>query len=38
MLFTEIIAVHTENHTKQIYTLRGQNTELVNVKAGGIYT
>jgi hypothetical protein len=33
-LFKEIIAVYTENHTKHITTLRGQN-ELLIVKVGG---
>jgi hypothetical protein len=34
MLFREIIAVYSENHTKPTNTLYGQNTELVNIKAG----
>jgi hypothetical protein len=33
--FKEIIAVYYENHMKPINTLCGQNTELLNVKAGG---
>jgi hypothetical protein len=33
MLFKEIIAVYSGNHTKPIDTLSGQNTELLNVKA-----
>jgi hypothetical protein len=37
MLFKEIIAVHSENHTKHINTHYGQNAELLNVKAGGTY-
>jgi hypothetical protein len=37
-LFEEIIAVHTENHTKHINTLRGQNAAAVNVKARGTYS
>jgi hypothetical protein len=38
MLFGEIIAVYSENHTKRIYTFCGQNAELFNIKAGGIYS
>jgi hypothetical protein len=37
-LFREIIAVYTENHTKSINTLYGQNAEFLNLKAGGSYT
>jgi hypothetical protein len=33
ILFTEIIAVYTENHTKQI-----QTQQLVTAKAGGTYS
>jgi hypothetical protein len=36
-LFREI-AVYSENHTKPTDILRGQNKELSNIKAGGIYT
>jgi hypothetical protein len=36
MLYTEIIAVCSEIHTKHINTLCGQNVEFVNVKPGGI--
>ena len=32
MLYTEIIAVCSEIHTKHINVLCGQNTELLNVK------
>ena len=32
MLYREIIAVFSEIHTKHIYTLCGQNVELLNVK------
>jgi len=32
MLYREIIAVCFEIHTKHIYTLFGQNVELLNVK------
>jgi len=32
MLYREIIAVCSENHTKHITTLCGQNLELLNVK------
>jgi lipoate-protein ligase B len=38
MLFSEIITVRSENHTNTINALREQNSELVNVKAGGKYT
>jgi hypothetical protein len=38
MLFTEIIAVYSNNHTEPIDTLCGQNAELLNVKAGGTYS
>jgi hypothetical protein len=35
MLFKEIIAVYSEDNTKLINTLYGQNVEVLNVKAGG---
>jgi hypothetical protein len=35
MMFKEIIAVYTENHTKHINTLCGPNAELVIVKECG---
>ena len=35
MEYREIIAVSSEIHTKHINTLCGQNTEILNVKAGG---
>jgi hypothetical protein len=35
MLFREIIAVYSENHTEPIHTLCGQNAEIPIVKAGG---
>jgi hypothetical protein len=38
MLYSEIIAVCSEIHTKQINTLCGQNVELLNVKRGGAYS
>jgi hypothetical protein len=38
MLFREIIDVYSENHTKPINTLCGQNKELLTVKAGGMLT
>jgi hypothetical protein len=38
MLYSEIIVVCSEIHTKQINTLCGQNVEFVNVKPGGTYT
>jgi hypothetical protein len=38
MLYSEIIAVCSEIHTKHINTLCGQNVEFVNVKRGGTYS
>jgi hypothetical protein len=38
MLFREIIAVYSEDHTKHVNALCGQNVELLNVKAGGTYS
>jgi len=38
MLYSEIIAVCSQTHTKHINTLRGQNVEFVNVKFGGTYS
>ena len=35
MLYSEIIAVYSQIHTKHINTLCGQNVELLNVKPGG---
>jgi hypothetical protein len=35
MMFKEIIAVYSENRTKLIYTLCGQNEKLLNIKEGG---
>jgi hypothetical protein len=37
-LFREIIATSSENHTKPTNKLRGQNTEILNVKAGSTYS
>jgi hypothetical protein len=37
MLYSEIIAVCSQIHTKHINTLCGQNVEFFNVKAGGTY-
>jgi hypothetical protein len=37
MPFKEIITVHSENNTKPIDTLYGQNADMLNVKAGGTY-
>jgi hypothetical protein len=34
-LFWETISVYSENHTKHINTLSGQNAELLIAKAGG---
>jgi hypothetical protein len=38
MLYSEIIAVCFEIHTKHINTLFGHNVELLNVKPIGIYS
>jgi len=38
MLYSEIIAVCSQIHTKHIYTLCGQNVELLNVKPSGTYS
>jgi hypothetical protein len=38
MLYSEIIAVCSEIHTKHINTLCGQNVELLNAKPGGRYS
>jgi hypothetical protein len=40
MLFTEIIAVYSENHNKPMNTLRRKNAELglLIIKAGGAYS
>jgi hypothetical protein len=38
MLFKEIIAVYSENHTKAMNTLCGQNAELLIAKAAHIVT
>jgi hypothetical protein len=38
MLYSEIIAVCSEIHTKHINTLCEQNVELLNVKYGGTYS
>jgi len=35
MLYTDIIAVSSQIHTKHINTLCGQNVELLNIKPGG---
>jgi hypothetical protein len=37
MLFKETIPVYSDNHTKPINTLSGQNIELLTVKAGGTH-
>jgi hypothetical protein len=34
MLYSEIIAVRSQMHTKHINTLCGQNVELLNVQPG----
>ena len=38
MLYSEIIAVCSQIHTKHINTLCGQNVEFVNVQLGGTYS
>jgi hypothetical protein len=38
MLYSEIIAVCSEIHTKHINSLCGKNVEFVNVKHGGTYS
>jgi hypothetical protein len=38
MSFREMIPVYSENHTKPINTLYGQNTKFVNDEAGGTYS
>jgi hypothetical protein len=37
MLLKEIIAEYCKNHMKPIRTFCGENEELLNVKAGGVY-
>jgi hypothetical protein len=38
MLFTETIAVYSENHMRPINILRGQNSDLLIIKAGGTHS
>jgi hypothetical protein len=38
MLYSEIIAVCSQIHTKHISTLCGQNEEFLYVKAGGSFS
>ena len=38
MLYSEIIAVFSQIHTKHINTLCGQNVEFVNVKPGDTFS
>jgi len=38
MLYSEIIAVYSEIHTKHINTLYEQNVEFVSVEHGGTYS
>jgi hypothetical protein len=38
MLYSEIIAVCSQIHTKHINSLCGQNAGFVNVKRGGTYS
>jgi len=38
MLFSEIIAVHSENHMKPINTFCGQNERLLITKVGGTHS
>jgi len=35
MLYIEVIAVGSENHTKHIHALYAQNIEFLNIKPGG---
>jgi hypothetical protein len=37
MVFKKMIAVYSENNTRHVNTLSGQNAELLKVKAGGAY-
>jgi hypothetical protein len=37
MQFNGIVAIYSENHTKYINAVCGQNAELLIVKASGIY-
>jgi len=37
VMFKKIFSIYYENHTNQINTLCGQNTEFLDVKAGGLY-
>jgi hypothetical protein len=36
MLFREIFAIYSDNRMKHINTIRGQNPELLDNKAGGV--
>lgn len=36
LMFKEMITAHSENHTKPINTLCGQNTELLIIKVDGL--
>jgi hypothetical protein len=36
MPFVEIIAVYSENHSKPVNKVGGQNPDLLNVKVGGM--
>jgi len=38
MLYSEIIALCSESHTKHINTLFGQKVEFMSVKLGGTYS
>jgi hypothetical protein len=38
MMFKEIIDVYSENHTKHVNSLCGQNVQLLIVNAGGVVT
>jgi hypothetical protein len=38
MLYRKIIAVCSQIHTEHVNTLCGQNVELLNAKAGGMYS
>jgi hypothetical protein len=38
MMLKEVMTVQSENHTKHINTLCGQNTALLSIKEGATYS
>jgi hypothetical protein len=38
MVFKEMLAFYSENHTKPVDLLFGQNAGILSVKAGGTYS